>query len=99
MGRRSQEVQSARRQAAVTPEMLREMAMNPPLRDGSALGMIRYHDFTSGRVVSWVVERGNRANNYRLRAPGGKRSRPHGMAWILEKIRPYLIGRKTRPLS
>jgi hypothetical protein len=94
MGKRSQEVQRERRLAEMTPEVLREMESNPPLREGSALGMLRYHDFCSGRVTSWVIERGDRTNNYRLRHPDGRRSKPHGLAWILEKVRPVLLGKK-----
>jgi hypothetical protein len=94
MGKRSQEVQRERRLAEMTPEVLREMESNPPLQEGSALGMLRYHDFCSGRVTSWVIERGDRTNNYRLRHPDGRRSKPHGLAWILEKVRPVLLGKK-----
>ena len=93
MGKRSQEVQRARRLEAMTPELLREMEMNPPLQEGSAIGMFRFHDFVTGHITSWVVERGDRTNNYRLRTPDGRKSKPHGMAWILEKIRPVLLGR------
>lgn len=99
MGRRSQEVQRERRLAEMTPEVLREMETNPAIREGSPLRSIRVYDFITGEVIVWVVERGDRTNNYRLRTPDGRKSKPHGMAWIFEKLRPYLIGRKTRPLS
>lgn len=101
MGKRSQQVQRDRRLAEITPEVLRELEMNPPLREGSALGSIRYHDFASGKVTSWVIERGDRINNFRLRTPDGWKSKPHGMAWILEKVRPVLLGKKfaKKPLT
>jgi len=78
MGKRSQQVQRERRMAEMTPDVLREMQTNPSLREGSPLGMFRYHDFVSGRVTSWVVERGDRVNNYRLRTPDGRKSKPQG---------------------
>ena len=96
MGKRSQEAQRERRMAEMTPEVLREMEMNPSLREGSPLRSIRVYDFITGEVMSWVVERGDRANNYRLRTPDGRVSKPHGMAWILEKVRPVILGKKRR---
>lgn len=93
MGKRSQEVQRARREAKITPEFLADLASNPPLSDGSAIGSIQWHNFRTGTVTRWTVLRGDRANNYRLRAPDGRASKPHGLAWILVKLRPILLRR------
>jgi hypothetical protein len=46
-----------------------------------------------GKSPAGPVLRGDRANNYRLRSPDGRVSKPHGMAWILEKVRPVILTR------
>lgn len=89
-GKKSQAVQRVRREAAITPEMLMNMTANPSLGPGSVLGSLQWSNAITGKVTRWAVLRGNRVNNYVLRTPDGRTSRPHGMAWILEKIRPIL---------
>lgn len=90
-GKKSQAAQRARREAAITPENLMDLAANQPLGPGSVLGAFQWHNHLTGRVTRWAVLRGNRRNNYVLRTPDGRPSRPHGMAWLLEKIRPVLL--------
>ena len=94
MGKASQRVQREDRLSAMTPEVLRDMEANPPLAEGDCLGTITWHNHRSGQVTRWAVERGNRANNYRLRSPDGRRSRPHGLAWLLVKIRMVILRRR-----
>lgn len=91
MGKRSQEVQRARREALVTPEIMEDLLANPPLRKGDAMGSIQFQCFITGKVHRWTVLRGSRSNNYQLRTPDGRCSKPHGMAWILDHLRPVLL--------
>ncbi len=93
MGIRSQQVQRERRLAEMTPAVLMDLEANPPFGEGDSLGSITWHNHRTGQVTRWVVERGPRANNYRLRAMDGRKSRPHGMAWMLEKIRAVIFKR------
>lgn len=90
-GKKSQAVQRARREAAITPEMLMDMTANPPLVEGSVLGSLQWTNHITGKITRWTVLRGNRVNNYVLRSLDGRTSRPHGMAWMLEKLRPVLL--------
>ena len=94
MGKASQKMQSERRMAEITPEVLRDMEVNPPLTEGDCLGSLTWHNHRSGRITRWGVERGPRSNNYRLRSPDGRKSRPHGMAWLLTKIRMIILRRR-----
>lgn len=94
MGKASQKVQSERRMAGMTPEVLRDMEANPPLMEGACLGTLTWHNHRSGQITRWAVERGPRSNNYRLRSPDGRRSRPHGLAWLLVKIRMVILRRR-----
>lgn len=91
MGKKSQAAQRARREAEMTPEILLDMAANPPPRPGDAIGAIQYSNFRTGKVTRWTVLRGSRVNNYALRTPDGRTSRPHGWGWILEHLRPILL--------
>ena len=93
MGKASQRVQAARRMAKMTPEILMGLASNPRYSEGDSLGSITWHNHRTGRVTKWIVERGPRLNNYRLRSPDGRKSKPHGMAWMLEKIRAVILRR------
>ena len=93
MGKKSQAVQAARRAVEITPDVLMDMAANPPLRAGDALGSLQWHNHLTGQVTRWTVLRGRRANNYVLRAPDGRVTRAHGWAWILDKMRPILLRR------
>ena len=93
MGKASQRVQSERRMAEMTPEILQDLAANPHYAEGDSLGSITWHNHRTGRVTKWIVERGPRINNYRLRSPDGRKSKPHGMAWMLEKIRAVILRR------
>jgi len=93
MGKRSQEVQHERRMADLGPDWELEITANPHYREGDSLGSLTWHNHRSGRITKWVVERGPRLNNYRLRAMDGRKSKPHGMAWMLEKIRAVILRR------
>jgi hypothetical protein len=93
MGKKSQEVQRARWEADADPQELADLAANPPLVEGDAIGAIQWTNFRTGKVTRWTVLRGDRTNNYRLRSPDGRESKPHGMAWILEKVRPVILTR------
>ena len=93
MGKKSQEIQRARRVSSVDPAALADLAANPPLAEGDAIGAIQWTNFKTGKVTRWTVLRGDRTNNYRLRSPDGRVSKPHGMAWILEKVRPVILTR------
>lgn len=93
MGNRSQQVQRERRMAAMTPEALMDITANQPFSEGDSLGSLTWHNHRTGRVTRWIVERRPRLNNYRLRSPDGRKSKPHGMAWMLEKIRAVILKR------
>ena len=93
MGKASQLVQAARRMAEMTPEILMDLASNPRYSEADSLGSITWHNHRTGRVTKWIVERGPRLNNYRLRSPDGRKSKPHGMAWLLEKMRAVILRR------
>jgi hypothetical protein len=93
MGKASQRVQAARREAEMTPEILMDLAANPLFREGDSMGSLTWHNHRTGRVTKWIVERGPRVNNYRLRSPDGRKSKPHGMAWMLEKVRAVILRR------
>ena len=77
----------------MTPEILMDLRANPPLRDGSPLGSFEWRNYLTGKVTRWAVLRGTRRNNYRLRTPDGRTSKPHGMAWLLAKMRPVILRR------
>lgn len=62
MGKKSQEVQRQRRMEDVTPEFLRDLDANPPLREGDAVGALEYRNFITGQVTRWTVLRGDRVN-------------------------------------
>ena len=91
MGEKSQAVQHARRILEVTPEMLMDMAANPPPRPGDPIRVLEWRNIQTGSILRWTVLRGPRVNNYVLRTPDGRKSSPHGMAWILEHIRKILL--------
>jgi len=91
MGKKSQAVQAARQAAEITPDVLMDMAANPPLRAGDAIGSLQWHNHLTGQVTRWTVLRGRRVNNYVLRTPDGRVTRSHGWAWLLEKIRHVLL--------
>jgi hypothetical protein len=63
MGRKSQEIQRARREAAADPAELADLAANPPLVEGDAIGAIQWTNFRTGKVTRWTVLRGYRTNN------------------------------------
>lgn len=93
MGRESQRVQAERRMADITPEFLMDLAANPPLHAGDCIGTLEWRNHLTGRLTRWAVLRGDRINNYQLRSPDGRASKPHGMAWILEKVRHVILTR------
>lgn len=75
----------------MTPEMLMEIDSAQPFGEGAAIGSIEYRNFLTGAVKRWTVIGGNRRNNYALRTPDGRTSKPHGLTWILAKLRPVLL--------
>lgn len=77
--------------AEMTPETLMDIAANPPYSEGDSLGSLTWHNHRTGRITRWIVERGPRLNNYRLRSPDGRKSKPHGMSWMIEKIRAVIL--------
>ena len=91
LGKKSQAAQRARRLAAIDPQDAADMLANPPVSDGDAIGSLVWRDFRSGRIARWTVLRGNRINNYRLRSPDGRQSNPHGLAWLLAKVRHVIL--------
>lgn len=94
-GKKYQAVQAAlraaRRAAGITPEMLRDLAANPPPRPGEPIRSLEWCNLQTGAILRWTLLRGPRANNYILRTPDGRRSQPHGMAWILSHLRHILL--------
>lgn len=92
LGKRSQQVQRARRAAALAEES----GNQPPSPiAGDAIGLLEFRDFRSGRITRWTVCRGNRVNNFTLKTPDGRQSKPHGLAWLLAKVRPILLGKRS----
>ena len=91
LGKLSQAAQRAKRLAAIAPEEVAEMTANPPPAAGDAIGSIELRNFRNGTVTRWTVLRGNRRNNYCLRTPDKRKSKPHGMAWIMTKLRPVFL--------
>jgi hypothetical protein len=77
--------------AAMDPEALADALANPVVGNGSVIGSLEARNFRTGEVLRWAVLRGNRINNYRLRTPDGRESRPHGLAWLLDHLRPVLV--------
>ena len=93
MGKKSQAARAARRIAEIDLEQLADELANPMPIYGDAVGSIEIRSFGSGTVTRWTVLRGTRRNNYMRRSPDGRKSRDHGMAWILDHIRPVLLSR------
>lgn len=91
LGKRSQEVQAARRLAALDPSDIADMLANPPPSPGDAIGSLEVRNFRSGRVARWTILCGSRRNNYMLRTPNGRRSNPHGLTWITVHLRPIFL--------
>jgi len=93
MGRRSQEVQRARRLAEVDANDLTD-ALAVPM-PGDALGCLQWHDFRTGRVRRWTVLRGDRLDRVVLRSPDGRQTGTHGWTWVMDHLRGFLCGRKV----
>jgi hypothetical protein len=91
MGRRSQEIRRAKREAEIDAEELAEMRSAQPHGPGAPVRSIEIRDFLTGAVMRWTVLQGSRSNNYVLRSPSGKTSKPHGTAWIMAKLRGYFL--------
>ena len=91
LGKLSQAAQRAKRLASIDQVELAELLANPPPADGDAIGSLEWRDFRSGRIARWTVLRGSRRNNYRLRTPDGRKSKPHGLAWLLVKVRHVIL--------
>ena len=92
LGKKSQQVQAAKRMAAIDPVELADLRANPRITEGDAIGSIEIRNFKTGSVTRWTVLRGNRVNNYQLRTPDGRTSKkPHGMAWITDHLRPLIL--------
>jgi len=93
LGKQSQRVQSARRLALIDPEDVADRLANPPPEFGDSIGSLEWRNFQTGKVTRWTVLRGNRCNNYALRTPDGRESKPHGLAWLLAKVRHVILCR------
>jgi len=97
MGKKSQAVQSSRRNAE-EPARARELAeieiQNLPRNQGDALGVLQWTDFRTGKVRRWTVRIGDRADRVTLHNPDGRGTGSHGWAWVLNHLRPYLCGRR-----
>lgn len=91
LGKLSQAAQRAKRMAAMDAETVADMLANPAPAPGDVIGSIEVSNFRTGEVLRWAVLRGDRVNNYRLRSPDGRMSRAHGLAWILDHLRPVLV--------
>lgn len=92
LGKRSKQVQQARRLAALAEES--GEATTGSIGAGDAIGLLEFRDFRSGRITRWTECRGNRVNNFTLKTPDGRQSKPHGLAWLLAKVRPILLGKR-----
>lgn len=77
----------------MTTDVLRDMAANPPLQHGDAIGSLQWTDFRTGKVQRWTVLRGDRVDRVMLRAPDGRTSKAHGWTWVMVKLRSWLCGR------
>ena len=76
----------------MTPEMLFDLRANPPPRPGDAVRMLEWRNLQTGAILRWTLLRGPHRNNYQLRSSDGRVTRlPHGMAWILDHLRPILL--------
>lgn len=91
LGKHSQEVQLAKRLAAIDPSDLADMLANPSPLPGDAIGSLELRNFRSGTISRWTILRGTRRNNYVLRTPDGRRSNPHGLTWITVHLRPLIL--------
>lgn len=91
LGKKSQAARRARREAALDPLEVADLLAMPPVVAGGAIGSIELRSYGSGTVTRWTVLRGARRNNYRLRTPDGRTSKNHGMAWVLDHLRPILL--------
>ena len=91
MGKKSQEVQAAKRAATLTPDDLLDLAANPPPRPGDPIRVLEWRNLQTGTILRWSVLRGPRSNNYLLRTPDGRTSQPHGLAWLLDHLRHILL--------
>lgn len=85
----------ARRLAELSPDDLRDLEANPPLEEGSAIGVLEYRDLCTGRIRRWTVRRGDRVDRVFLVSSDGRRTGSHGWSWILDHLRGYLCGRKA----
>lgn len=77
--------------ADITPEHLADLASAQPFGPGAAIGSIEYRNFLTGNVHRWTIIGGDRRNNYALRTPDGRTSKPHGWAWITYKLRHVFL--------
>jgi len=80
------------------PERIRELAeyevWNLPRKQGDALGSLQWHDFSTGKVRRWVVRIGDRIDRVTLHAVDGRKTDSHGWAWVMDRLRGFLAGRK-----
>ena len=92
MGKRSQQVQRERRIAELDADQVRDQLSIPVC--GDAVGSLEYRCFRTGEVKRWTILRGDRLDRVILRSPDGRKTAPHGWAWVMDHLRPYLCGRK-----
>lgn len=94
MARARWDADRARRDAE-EPARLAELALQPPVTEGTAIGVLEWRDLRSGEVRRWTVLRGDRVDRVVLRAAAdGRKTGSHGWTWILEHLRGYLAGTK-----
>jgi hypothetical protein len=91
MGKRSQDVQRELRESEITPELLMDIETAQACGEGSAVGSIEIRNFITGKVRRWTLVRGHRKDQYALRSPDGRTSRPHSATWIMDHLRGRLL--------
>jgi hypothetical protein len=87
MGKISQQRRREGREAAMTPEILRDLDSAQRFGPGAPIGSIEIRNFLTGKVTRWTLLGGDRLNNYALRTTDGRTSKPHGLTWIMDGIR------------
>lgn len=83
------------RQDADLPERLRELAAieaeNLPRKPGDMLGAFQWTNARTGKVRRWIVRIGKRRDQITFEAPGGPKTKPHGLTWAFARIRSAIV--------
>ena len=82
------------RRSLEDPERLAELVRYPPRLEGDPIGVLEWRDLRSGVVKRWTVLMGDRKDRVMLRAPDGRTTGSHGWAWVCDRLRGYLSGRR-----